>query len=206
MEKSVGNNIEKFHKLATEKQVRILNAAMKEFQYGYKKATTDVIVKEAGISKGLLFHYFGKKEYLFSYLLEFTSNLLKSNLASKLLLVKQDIIAAIHLYATEKRKLRIDFPYVYDFISGVHAHWEDALGIDALTVFEEAMYKEYDEFYNLCDESLFRPKIDTKKAIDIMLFTVDTLLELEAGEGKEEIFSTELEAYVKTFYLAFYKK
>ena len=49
--------IEKFLKLDDEKRDRILNAAMKEFRYGYVKASTDIIVKEAGISKGLLFHY-----------------------------------------------------------------------------------------------------------------------------------------------------
>jgi len=53
--------IEKFLKLDDEKKDRILNAAMKEFRYGYVKASTDIIVKEAGISKGLLFHYSARR-------------------------------------------------------------------------------------------------------------------------------------------------
>ena len=53
-----------------EKQDRILNAAIKEFaQKGYDSASTNEIVKEAGISKGLLFHYFKIKSSYFSFYL-----------------------------------------------------------------------------------------------------------------------------------------
>ena len=50
---------EKFFELKKEKQDRMINAALKVFsQYGYNHASTDEIVKEAQIIKGLLFHYF----------------------------------------------------------------------------------------------------------------------------------------------------
>jgi AcrR family transcriptional regulator len=46
----------KFLSLDREKQDRILNAAIKEFALkGYKNASTNEIVREAEISKGLLF-------------------------------------------------------------------------------------------------------------------------------------------------------
>ena len=44
---------EKFFDLKREKQDRMINAGLKVFaKYGYRHATTDDIVKEAGISKG----------------------------------------------------------------------------------------------------------------------------------------------------------
>ena len=44
----------------------ILNAALKEFVLeGYDKASTNVIAKEAGISKALMFHYVSSKQELF---------------------------------------------------------------------------------------------------------------------------------------------
>ena len=53
---------EKFFDLKKEKQDRMINAALKVFAlHGYRHACTDDIVKEAAISKGLLFHYFGSK-------------------------------------------------------------------------------------------------------------------------------------------------
>ena len=64
---------EKFFDLQREKQDRIINAALKIFaQNGYKHASTDVIVKEAGISKGLLFHYFSSKSGLYSFLFDYS--------------------------------------------------------------------------------------------------------------------------------------
>ncbi|MCR4586771.1 MAG: TetR/AcrR family transcriptional regulator [Lachnospiraceae bacterium] len=61
---------QKFYDMKNEKQDRILNAGFKSFAlYGYKNASTDEIIKDAGISKGLLFHYFESKVgfYEFSY-------------------------------------------------------------------------------------------------------------------------------------------
>ncbi len=41
---------------------------MEEFTIGgYENASTNKIVEKAGISKGLLFHYFGNKKGLFVY-------------------------------------------------------------------------------------------------------------------------------------------
>ncbi len=60
---------EKFFDLKKEKQDRMINAALNQFsQCGYKQASTDTIVAEAGISKGLLFHYFISKEGLYDFL------------------------------------------------------------------------------------------------------------------------------------------
>ena len=60
----------KFFELKKEKQDRMINAALKVFAVnGYRHASTDDVVKEANISKGLLFHYFENKlgVYQFAY-------------------------------------------------------------------------------------------------------------------------------------------
>ena len=43
-----------------EKKQKIINASIEEFSKGYSLASTNEIVRKAGVSKGLLFHYFGK--------------------------------------------------------------------------------------------------------------------------------------------------
>lgn len=64
---------EKFFELKKEKQDRMINAAIKVFAInGYAHASTDEIVKEAEISKGLLFHYFGSKIGLFSFVYDYS--------------------------------------------------------------------------------------------------------------------------------------
>ena len=63
----------KFFDLKKEKQDRMLNAALKIFALqGYRHASTDDIVKEAGISKGLLFHYFESKLGLYSFVYDYS--------------------------------------------------------------------------------------------------------------------------------------
>ena len=49
-----------------QRKDRILEAALIEFaDKGYKKASTNTIVREAGVSKGLLFHYYKSKKDLY---------------------------------------------------------------------------------------------------------------------------------------------
>ena len=50
---------EKFFDLKKEKQDRMINAALRVFAIeGYQHGSTDDIVRDASVSKGLLFHYF----------------------------------------------------------------------------------------------------------------------------------------------------
>ena len=59
---------QKFFDVKKEKQDAIINAALQAFgENGYKRASTDVIVKQAGISKGLLFHYFISNSLLYIF-------------------------------------------------------------------------------------------------------------------------------------------
>ncbi|MCY0870872.1 MAG: TetR/AcrR family transcriptional regulator [Firmicutes bacterium] len=55
-----------FQNLPTEKQHQILEASLREFaDKGYDLASTNHIVEQAGISKGVLFKYFDDKTSLF---------------------------------------------------------------------------------------------------------------------------------------------
>ena len=75
---------EAFEKLSDYKKELILSAGMKEFsQKPYKEASTDSITKACGISKGLLFHYFGSKKAFYFYCLESAMEKLTAQAQSK---------------------------------------------------------------------------------------------------------------------------
>jgi AcrR family transcriptional regulator len=62
-------NYEVLSKLPEDKKENIIKASMEEFlTNGYGSTSTNVITSRAGISKGLLFHYFESKKELFLYL------------------------------------------------------------------------------------------------------------------------------------------
>lgn len=60
-----------FERLVREKQQLILDAGIREFAaFSYSDANTDHITAACGISKGLLYHYFGTKKGFYLYCLE----------------------------------------------------------------------------------------------------------------------------------------
>lgn len=64
-------SLRSFESLPDTKRTAILHAGIGEFsRNAYAEASTDRITAAAGISKGLLFHYFGSKRAFFLYCLE----------------------------------------------------------------------------------------------------------------------------------------
>ena len=60
-----------FERLPAAEQARILQACIEEFaQNGYALASTNAIVKRAGIPKGTLFYFFGRKKDLYLYVID----------------------------------------------------------------------------------------------------------------------------------------
>ena len=108
----------KFFDLKKEKQDRMINAALKVFALqGYRHASTDDIVKEAAISKGLLFHYFGSKlgvyDFIYDYSVRYMNLELKSNVDPKekdmFVLLKQTEAARMHAMR--------GYPYMQQFLN-----------------------------------------------------------------------------------------
>ena len=63
---------EKFFSLPEARQDLIRSSAMIEFgDNTFKKTSADSIAKRAGVSKGLLFHYFKDKRELYLYLFQY---------------------------------------------------------------------------------------------------------------------------------------
>ncbi len=62
---------ESFEKLSEDRKNAITTSGIYEFsRKSYSEASTDVITKNCGISKGILFHYFRSKNEFYGYCLE----------------------------------------------------------------------------------------------------------------------------------------
>ena len=65
----------KFERLEEPRKTQLINAALKEFAAkGYDDASTNIIAKESGLSKSLLFHYVNSKRELFLLLYDYAIN------------------------------------------------------------------------------------------------------------------------------------
>jgi TetR/AcrR family transcriptional regulator len=84
VKKEADMELEKFEKINNEKKEKIIKSAIKEFiEEGFTGASTNTIVKNAGISKGSLFNYFENKENLYIYLVKINMEKLLSNFKEK---------------------------------------------------------------------------------------------------------------------------
>ena len=207
-------NIEKFLKLEENKRDRIINAALKEFSYGYKKASTDSIVKEAGISKGLLYHYFGTKEQLYKFLGEYVVDLMKTEYYDMLNTGISDALEIVWQSALLHKDISDRYPAANDFADSIYTHRED-IPSGLFSVIWKKQENIFDELYERFDLSLFRDDIDPEKAIDLVFWAVGGFFiyfsaktaSLQKGDTSEnyEKFLEELRNYLNVFRLCFYK-
>lgn len=95
----------KFFDLKKEKQDRMINAALKTFAlHGYRHASTDDIVREASISKGLLFHYFESKLGVYSFIYDYSVRYTILELRSTIDRKEQDLFEIMR--QTERARLQ----------------------------------------------------------------------------------------------------
>ncbi|MCR4651069.1 MAG: TetR/AcrR family transcriptional regulator [Lachnospiraceae bacterium] len=106
----------KFFDLSSEKQDRMINAALMHFSInGYKHASTDDIVKSASISKGLLFHYFGSKNGLFNFLIGYSIRYI-CNEYERTILKETDYFEFKLKQESAKNDILRNYPYMFSFV------------------------------------------------------------------------------------------
>ena len=114
---------DKFWDLKKEKQDSMIGSALKVFALnGFSHASTDEIVAEASVSKGLLFHYFYSKAGLYSFLIEYCARFavieLNSELRRKEALPFFELARALtHAEASSMRR----YPYLMLFLERAKA-------------------------------------------------------------------------------------
>jgi AcrR family transcriptional regulator len=157
-----------------EKKARIVAAAVAEFAaHGYKNANTNRIVKEAGVSKGLLFHYFGSKKALYLYLYDYAMRLVIDEAFAHFDWSERDIFkrwraGTVIKYDIMRRHGPL-FEFILDAYMRADEEVREAIGASTGSWIETA-WRNLRE--NL-DLSLFRAGIDTEKAINILYWTLD---------------------------------
>ena len=94
----------------------ILNAALKEFVLeGYDKASTNVIAKEAGISKALMFHYVSSKQELFFWVYDYFDDLMKREYFERMDYEEKDIFNRLRQSYTLQIGLLEKYPWITEF-------------------------------------------------------------------------------------------
>lgn len=108
----------KFFDLKKEKQDRMINAALKVFAiHGYRHAGTDEMVREAGISKGLLFHYFGNKMGLYSFVYDYSVRYIMLELRATVNPKQRDLFEVLRQIEAARMHAMRNYPYMQKFLN-----------------------------------------------------------------------------------------
>ena len=112
--------VESFERLNEEKRNRIIDKGIREFaEYGFDNASTNRIVKKAGISKGSLFSYFGSKDEFYLYLAQHSLNRITPLIRQKMENMPSDILVRLRLVTEAIIEIYIANPLYYHFFMGV---------------------------------------------------------------------------------------
>lgn len=165
---------ETFEKLPEEKKKKIIDACIDEFgSKGYINASTNNIVKNAGISKGTLFNYFGNKKNLFLYIVDYTTDFYVNYLIGRMKINSPDMLQRILDWAELKISVSLEEPKVYKFFISAFLNIPEELKKDIEKTYAKLYEKGLFLTFNGLDMSLFREDIDVKKSIDLIIFVID---------------------------------
>lgn len=206
------NNINAYG-LEDSRRESILNAAMMEFCNGYENTSTDAIVKTAGVSKGLLFHYFGTKKKLFLYAYDYALQIVTAEFYDLINLDERDILERWKQIALLKMDLMQKHPMIFNFIA--HASFPDSEDVksDIMKQRETFTGDAYPKLFHNIDRTLFREDVDTDTAISVILYTIEGYAQNEANSSKstEDYYNeygrylSDLDRYIQLFKISFYK-
>jgi len=193
-----------------DKRSRILNSALEEFsRYGYNNTSTNNIVDNADISKGLLYHYFGSKEKLYSILKEFAIELAFKNVVDEVNWNESDIYNRVRQYYQIKINIAKQYPYIFQFIKSLHYEMGEKELEDYIATISPTLYRNL-LTYNI-DFTKFDDRFDVRKSVNIIKWTIEKYVDdaiddiIHFGNIDEIKVWGQVDEYIVILKKAFYK-
>lgn len=166
----------KFFDLKKEKQDRMINAALKVFALqGYRHASTDDIVREAAISKGLLFHYFESKLGLYHFIYDYSVRYMNLELKSTVDAKENDLFEVVKQTECARMHAMRGYPYMQQFLNRSMAEdsYEALLSTEEKRVTLEETYAAINE---QIDYEVLPTGVDGEKLRKMLDFTIKGLM------------------------------
>lgn len=191
-----------FNILDETKKKRILDAAMHEFAVNpYEQASTNRIVKKAQIGKGMLFHYFETKHYLYEYLVSHAMTIMQELSVLYIDSSEPDFIERMKGSAKLKIEVYRQHPDLFHFIGQVMLEKESKITRVLEDQLSQLQREGMASMFNGIDTCLFRDDVDPEEIVKLIHWSIEgysqELLARLYGKNVAEI---ELEPYWEEFY------
>jgi AcrR family transcriptional regulator len=204
----------KIFNLRSERKDAILNAALKEFATkGFDDASTNVIAKESGISKGLLFHYVNSKKDLFLFLYDYCNEMVNNEYVNLINFEEKDIFEKLRQSYLLQIDLLQKHPWIFDFIKISGTAKSDEINKELEGRVSEKQLACQETMFDHIDESKFREDLDIEKSKQLIFwsnigFTNQILEEIRNAKITELNYDqilAELDGYLDELKKIFYK-
>lgn len=188
------------------KKKAIIEACLAEFsEHGYERANTNRICERAGVSKGLIFHYFGSKHKL--YLLTFEACLREVTEPFKDYSVKnRGFVPAMLSLSTLKMRFFSEHPMHYRMMIRALYNPPAQLAAEIRALQAQAYEMGYAMARDMMKELAVKPGVDLDMAFQMVL-SVSTIIENKFTDylsGQNE-FSEEVHKAMEIEYMAYLK-
>lgn len=163
---------ESFENLDDIKKQNIINAGFRIFgEYGYSKASIADIIREAGISKGSLFYYFGSKRnyflYIYKYAVDISKKMIDTSDEDRLTEYYEirDFFDRLEYVKKRKMELTIQYPYMSNFIKKAAFESSKDVNLDVQLVNQKLINER--TFYNI-DLNKFKDGINPTMVLQLL--------------------------------------
>ncbi len=183
----------KFYELPEIKRTTIINGALKQFaRVGYKKASMHDIAVECGVSKSLLFHYFGSKRDFFAFVYRYSFDLISEKLRSFEYRQGDDIFEMMRRANGIKLEVFKSHPYLYQF--AYQSYFEQDPDVQDIVREKNTAYlfESTPKVIENMDKSKLRVGIAPEKAIQIILWVSEGFLQnklIKNDSNPDKLFS-----------------
>jgi AcrR family transcriptional regulator len=200
--------------LESKRRDAILNAALKEFATkGFDEASTNVIAKESGISKGLLFHYVNSKKDLFLFLYDYCTDMINKEYFDLMNFNEKDIFERLRQSYLLQLELLQKHHWIFEFnkVSTITKSDEINKELEERSNGKQSLC--YETMFDLIDESSFREGLDVERCKQLIFwanigFTNQILEDIRNSENNELDYDriiAQLDGYFNELKKIFYK-
>lgn len=152
----------------------IIKAALEEFaRMGYRRASTNTIMKQAGLAKGLLFHHFSTKKGLYLACLEHVLREIQRELNRFLQEMPADLFERLSSFLQWKYELSRSAPREFRFlfsVAGLPPELRQAAD-ELLLTWRKSNAQLLAEY----DTTLWNPVVDQKQALALIVLVFEAI-------------------------------
>lgn len=180
---------EKFFQLPEERQDLIRDSAMAEFgRNSFKKTSADSIAKRAGVSKGLLFHYFKDKRELYLYLYHYAMDECINKYMVKMYDFKEtDFFKALEMGQAVKMDMVRKHPALFHFVMKTYYERDSVLSPKLRKGLEDVLESTTRDFVSRMDTFKFKEGVDPYQVVKMLTLMAEGMLAGTADCTAEDI-------------------